>query len=239
MENKDIIYTLLLGLFVALCLESCDKKEIETYHADRSLFFERWKQTSATARERIDTVGYSFSHYVGKTELTHEFQIKLIGVLLEEDTEYRVIVVDSLTTATEDQYSLPEKTMFRKGEASDVLPVTLKKVPSLKDKQVYLTLRLVANENFGLGYTGYSDVKIRFNDQNVIPLWWTQEVTDAYLGKYSFKKLETVIAANEGFSTFEGLSDTEKRKIALNTKAYILANNIKEENGDPMEIPMY
>ena len=87
MENKDIIYTLLLGLFVALCLESCDKKEIETYHADRSLFFERWKQTSATARERIDTVGYSFSHYVGKTELTHEFQIKLIGVLLEEDTE--------------------------------------------------------------------------------------------------------------------------------------------------------
>ena len=121
-------------------------------------------------------------------------------------------VVDSLTTATGDQYSLPEKLMFHKGMASDVLPVTLKKAPSLKDKQVYLTLRLVANENFGLGYTGYSDVKIRFNDQEVIPLWWTQEVTDAYLGKYSFKKLETIIAANEGFSTFEGLSDTEKRK---------------------------
>ena len=82
-------------------------------------------------------------------------------------------------------------------------------------------------------------MKIRFNDQEVIPLWWTQEVTDAYLGKNSFKKLETIIAANEGFSTFEGLSDTEKRKIALKTKAYILANNIKEENGDPMEIPMY
>ena len=211
------MYTLLLGLLAALSLVSCDKQEIETYHANRSLFFERWKQTSATARERIDTVGYSFSHYVGETELTHEFQIKLIGALLEEDTEYRVSVVDSLTTATGDQYSLP----------------------SLKDKQVYLTLRLVANENFGLGYTGYSDVKIRFNDQEVIPLWWTQEVTDAYLGKYSFKKLETIIAANEGFSTFEGLSDTEKRKIALKTKAYILANNIKEENGDPMEIPMY
>ena len=213
------MYTLLLGLLAALSLVSCDKQEIETYHANRSLFFERWKQTSATARERIDTVGYSFSHYVGETELTHEFQIKLIGALLEEDTEYRVSVVDSLTTATGDQYSLPEKLMFHKGMASDVLPVTLKKAPSLKDKQVYLTLRLVANENFGL--------------------WWTQEVTDAYLGKYSFKKLETIIAANEGFSTFEGLSDTEKRKIALKTKAYILANNIKEENGDPMEIPMY
>lgn len=84
------MYTLLLGLLAALSLVSCDKQEIETYHANRSLFFERWKQTSATARERIDTVGYSFSHYVGETELTHEFQIKLIGALLEEDTEYRV-----------------------------------------------------------------------------------------------------------------------------------------------------
>ena len=73
------MYTLLLGLLAALSLVSCDKQEIETYHANRSLFFERWKQTSATARERIDTVGYSFSHYVGETELTHEFQIKLIG----------------------------------------------------------------------------------------------------------------------------------------------------------------
>lgn len=56
------MYTLLLGLLAALSLVSCDKQEIETYHANRSLFFERWKQTSATARERIDTVGYSFKN---------------------------------------------------------------------------------------------------------------------------------------------------------------------------------
>lgn len=92
------MYTLLLGCLQALSLVSCDKQEIETYHANRSLFFERWKQTSATARERIDTVGYSFSHYVGETELTHEFQIKLIGALVGGGhREYRVSVVDSLT----------------------------------------------------------------------------------------------------------------------------------------------
>ena len=240
MKNRNIIEVLLFGciFLMALSFQSCDKQEIETYDAEHALFFERWKRVGVED-VRIDTVGYSFSHYVGETELVHDFKINLIGDLLTEDMEYRVIVVDSLTTALPEQYTLPDPPIFHKGQATDVLSVVLHRKPSLKDKEVRLTLRLVANENFGLGYVTYTEVKIRFNDKNVIPLWWTTEVKEAYLGTYSYKKLETIIAANEGFTTFDGLSDTEKRKIALNTKAYIALHGITEDDNSPMLIPMY
>lgn len=224
---------------LTLLLFGCAEQEIETYKADRFLFFERWKKISSTEQVRIDTVGYSFSHYVGETELVHDFQINLIGGLPEEDKEYRVIVVDSLTTALPEQYFIPEPPIFHKGQSTDVLSVVMYKKPSLKDKEVFLTLRLVENENFGLGYVTYTDVRLRFNDMKVRPLWWTDEIEDAYLGTYSYKKLETIIAANEGFTTFDGLSDTEKRKVALNTKAYIKLHGITEDDDSPMEIPMY
>ena len=60
------------------------------------------------------------------------------------------------------------------------------KTPALKDKSVHLTLRLVENENFGLGYMGYTDVRIRFNDMPTQPTWWTKEVELAFLGPYSY-----------------------------------------------------
>ena len=30
------------------------------------------------------------------------------------------------------------------------------------------------------------------------PTWWTKEVELAFLGPYSYEKLETIVAANEG-----------------------------------------
>lgn len=238
MKNKHIIGKVLLGgLCLMMLLQSCDKQEVFSYEADRALFFERWEQVG-TNNIRLDTVQYSFSHYVGMEDLEHRFKINLIGNLLEEDLEYQVIVVDSLTTATEDQYTIKDP-IFRKGRSSDSLTVVLHKTPALKDKQVCLTLRLVENENFDLGYMGYTDVRVRFNDMKVKPLWWNDEVELAFLGPYSYEKLETIVAANEGFTTFEGLDITARRKIALNTKDYIRQHGITEANGDAMVIPIY
>ena len=151
--KKHIIGTLLLGgwsLMMLTLLQSCDKQEVFSYESEHALFFERWKQVSLSERYRLDTVNYSFSHYVGVEDIEHQFKINLIGNLLEEDAEYKVIVVDSLTTATEDQYTI-KNPVFRKGRSSDSLTVVVHKTPVLKDKSVHLTLRLVENENFGLG----------------------------------------------------------------------------------------
>lgn len=229
---------LMLAFAVMVSMYACSQNDVPGYEGGHALFFERWQMLSS-GKTRIDTARYSFSHYIGKEELTHYFKMKLIGDLLEEDTEYKIVVVDSLTTAKSDQYELPEHPVFHKGTAVDSLPIIMKKVRSLYDEEVVLTIRLVENENFGLGYWGYREVKIRFNDRVEQPLWWTDEVTAAYLGDYSYMKLNTITVANPGFTTFEGLTSTAKRKIALNTKQYIVDNGITEEDGSPMEIPIY
>lgn len=238
MNTKNIVNAV-IACAVTLLLASCETREIETYASGRSLYFERWKQISSVERVRIDTVAYSFSDYVDKTELVHDFKINLTGDTLAQNTEYKVIVVDSLTTAVPEQYALPDPPVFHRGQQSDLYRVTIFKTPSLRGKEVYLTLRLVETPDFAPGYATYREVKIRFNYMDVKPAWWTAEIRDAYLGEYSRKKLETVIAANEGFTTLEGLSDTEKRKIALKTKAYIAERGITEEDGSSMVIPMY
>ena len=230
---------LVLAFAMMVSMYACSQNEVPGYEGGHSLFFERWKMLSSSKRVRVDTVAYSFSHYVGKEELIHHFKMGLIGDLLAADMEYKVVVVDSLTTATPEQYELPEHPVFHKGSAVDSLPIVIKKVPSLKDKEVVLTVRLVENDNFGLGYWGYRDVRIRFDDIIKKPLWWDDEVTYAYLGEYSYKKLETVMAANPDFVTFEGLSATAKRKVALNTKQYIADHGVTEEDGSPMLIPIY
>lgn len=119
--KKHIIGTLLLGgwcLMMLTLLQSCDKQEVFSYESEHALFFERWKQVSLSERYRLDTVNYSFSHYVGVEDIEHQFKINLIGNLLEEDAEYKVIVVDSLTTGhgrpIYDQEShFPKRTFFR------------------------------------------------------------------------------------------------------------------------------
>ena len=219
-------------------LGGCQKDEVEAFAGEHSLFFERWQRVSEVERIRIDTAAYTFADYFGQDEIVHPFTVKLIGDLLPEDLEYTLTVIDSLTTATSDQYTLPEHPLFRKDRATDTLEVTMHRVPSLEGKEVYVTLRLTANANFKVGYVGYTDVKLRFNNVEGKPTWWTQEVEDVFLGVYSARKLETVFAANPSFTTFVGLSVTEKRKVALNTRKYIKDNNITEVGGGDMIIPM-
>ena len=49
----------------------------------------------------------------------------------------------------------------------------------------------------------------------------------------------TIIEANPGFTTIEGMSSAEIRQVAIATKEYIKKNGIKEDDGSEMEIPIY
>lgn len=234
-----------MGYLSAICIymQSCSPKEIETYSSDNSLFFERYVKTADGSDQiRIDTVSLSFSDYVGAEVIEIPFTVKLIGNPLSEDKEYKVVPVPELTTAEIGQYTLPETLIFRKGVSTDTLNVTVHKDQLNDGQEVYVTLRLTANENFGLGYATYGDIKIRFNNKIVRPGWWNDEfVTESLFGEFSFKKLETIIAANPGFTTIVGMNQTEMRIVALNTSEYIKKHGITEdEEGEiPMEIPMY
>lgn len=245
MNKKNFRSIILLGYVVATCIsiQSCKQKDIETYTSNNSLFFERSiKAADGIGNIRVDTIAVSFSHYIGAETITLPFTIKLIGDLLPEDKEYKVIPVPELTTAKIGQYTIPTPAIFRKGINTDTLYVTLHKDKVNKDEEVVLTLRLTENNNFGLGYMTYEDIKIRFNNKIVKPLWWDDDyVVAALFGEYSFKKLQTIVAANPGFTTIVGISQTDQRIIALETKKYIKENGITEDEEGliPMIIPIY
>ena len=69
----------------------------------------------------------SFSHYPGQNTVKVPFVLSLIGPTPSEDLEYKVSVVDSLTTAITGDYELPTSPIFRKERTSDTLWITLHK----------------------------------------------------------------------------------------------------------------
>lgn len=243
--KKNIIFSILFcTAFVCCALQGCSTEEVHTYKGRRSLYFKKYEYNPETARNdiRVDTANISFSHYIGESEITHEFTVCLAGDTLSQSLEYE-LVLDEETTAKKGQYSLPDKLIFKSGDIEDKLPITIYKDKLEDGEEVLLRLRLIANDNFGLAFSlpenDYTLVSLRFNNKVSKPLWWKGDIELAVFGKYSFKKFETIVAANSDFTTADGLSLSELRKIALRTKEYIKEHSITEEDGSPMEIPMY
>ena len=228
-------YLLLVGIF-----QSCSTEEIESWKTERALYFEKHVFNEERYEwERIDTASISITNYFGQDEIKHYFKINLLGDTLKVDMEYALVVVDSMTTAKEGMVTLPEKVVFRKGVVSDslVLTVHADKVP--EGEEYKITYRLIPNEYFILGYKGYLQVSLRFNNKVMCPPWWDYKIVEVYLGEWSQKKMETLYIATDGINSFENLRATERRYYALQLKQYIEKNGITEEDGTPMMVPIY
>ena len=216
-------------------IQGCDSSKVDYYDGNRALYFEREQfivTENGSGYVRLDTVNLNLSHYPGINEVRHPFKIRLIGNVLLEDTEYEMMKIDSLSTAKEGMVSLPDRLLFKKGVVVDSLWVTVHKNKVETDGEYYVTYKLIENENFTVGYTGYTMVKVWFNNLIKAPLWWDKEVEDIFLGEWSQEKFEILVQVTGVFS-FEGLSATEKRKYSLQLKEYI------EENNLSMTVPVY
>lgn len=239
MNNKEYIQKALFFVLVfAGLIQSCDTLKIDSYGNERALYFERYI-TEGKGWKYVDTAVLSLINYPNRDLIMHPFRVCLIGDTLPEDVEYSVMVVDSLTTAREGMVTLPERIVFQKGRVIDSLWLTVHADRLGKNKEYYITYQLMANANFGVGYKGYTQVKLWFHNRSSQPLWWTQRVVDVYLGVWSAKKFETLIIATEGINSFEGLSASEMRYYSLLLKEYIRVNGITETDGSPMIVPIY
>ena len=234
-KNKIII--IVLTLFVGLNFLNCSTSNIETFGSKASLYFPKYVYTS-DQYVRIDTAFTSFSFYPGIEEITVPFKISLVGKILNEDKEYKVVVVDSLTTAKVGQYAFDEKLTFRRKVVEDSLCVKIFKSKLAENEEVVLTLRLIENENFTLGYNDKRDIKLRFNNAISKPTWWDKSIEESFFGVYSYKKFQTIIEAT-AVSSIEGLAPSDIRILVLKTKDYIEDNNITEEDGSKMILTGY
>ncbi len=225
---------------MACVFQGCSTEEIESWKTERALYFEkRMRNLESHSWERVDTASISIPNYFNQDEIKHYFKINLLGDTLSIDTEYALIVVDSMTTAEEGMVTLPENIVFHKGVISDSLALTVHadKVP--EGKAYKITYRLLPNEHFMLGYKDYLQVILHFNNKESCPPWWDARIVEVYLGKWSQKKMETLYIATGGISSFENFGATECRYYALQLKLYIEKNGVTEENGEPMMVPIY
>lgn len=238
----SMIISLAAAAFVIA--QSCAKQEVEVFSgSERYVYFKRYIKDKDGKSVRVDTSMMSFSHYYGVTEFTQDYYLGLVGQVPEKDLTYEVQIVEDGTTATPDQYSLPEKFVFRKGQLEEVFPIKVYKNKIKEGDEKVLKLRLVDSHDLKVAFNNptdsYTDIQFRFNNKISKPLWWDNTITGAFFGEYSYKKYETIIKANPGFTTIEGLSSAEIRMVALNAKDYIEKNGITEDDGQVMDIPIY
>ena len=244
MKRNKISLIISFALAALAAIPSCKVQEVDVFSAKESyVYFKRYIKNKEGKNVRVDTSMMSFSHHYGVTEFTQDYYLGLVGQVPEKDLTYEVQIVEDGTTATPDQYSLPEKFVFRKGRLEEVFPITVYKNKIKEGDEKVLKLRLVDSDDLKVAFNNptdsYTDIQFRFNNKISKPLWWDDTITGAFFGEYSYKKYETIIKANPGFTTIEGLSSAEIRMVALNAKDYIEKNGITEDDGQEMDIPIY
>lgn len=241
-----IKFTILLSFVFAVfaSLQSCSVQEVDVFSgSERYVYFKRFIKDKDGKNVRVDTAMVSFSHHYGVTEYVQNYYLGLVGQIPENDMEYKLQVVAEGTTATPEQYSIPEKLIFKGGQTEDILPVTIYKDKIAEGDERVLILRLVESDDLKVAFSNpndsYTDIKFRFNNKISKPLWWDDTIAAVFFGEYSYKKYVTIIEANPGFNSIEGKNSAEIRQIAINAKEYIKKNGITEDDGSEMTIPIY
>ena len=118
----------------------------------------------------------------------------------------------------------------------DTFYVKLTNYPELTTASAYLCLELKENAVFKLGDRDYRRIYLKVNDNVARPDWWNSRVENYYLGSYSdlkFRKLVEVVQPD-----LSNASEDWIRSWALEFKAWLDANPISDENGDPMTVPV-
>lgn len=240
MKNYKICLLFASVVMLSAQMVGCKKQEVFTYNTKNALWFEsRIYDKQADEWLRLDTVMISATYFPGMVDYTHKFKINLIGTPLTQAKEYNLALVDSLSQNDALQYiSVPTEAIFSANTVVDTLRVVIyiNKIP--QGYKGYVTYRLVPNESFMEGYAQNNFIKVWVNNVPTKPLWWTLTIEQSYLGKYSKKKFEEFIKFS-GRLTLEGIDPFIQREICRGFKQYIADNNITEEDGSPMIIPIY
>lgn len=240
MKTISIKYLLCESLAAATLLlvtGGCGKSDISPYTSSNKLWFEEYQQVNGNYIS-VTKIKRSFSHYPKATQILDvPFQINLIGELLNEDREYKVVAVDSLTTAERSDYEILP-TLFHAHQTVDTLWVRILKNDHLTTDQVKVTLYLVDNEHFEQGFSNNLTIGLTFDNIPSKPDWWTKNIKESYLGPYTSEKFEAFYAFSGMLEIASDVPPSILRKLMHEFRAYIEENDIREADGSPMVIPV-
>lgn len=205
---------ILLILGILYLFSACEREHIMTYNSDAYVQF---------TKSVTDSSEFSFTFYPNKDTVEYGVRVKLVGLPVDREREYKVVVVDDYTTAAPGNYVLPERCVFEKNEVQSVIALKFIKTKNLQTTPVRLALRLEANENFKVGETAYSACIIWMNDKISRPAWWNSTIQNSYLGDYSDKKYRLFIEV-----TGQGVLDSTD-PVACRYHSLIFRNYLKDQ----------
>ena len=192
--NK-IRYTAIFAL--ALCVfVSCKKESLLTYDIPDNIYF-NYKTPNGLAADSTEAT------FATRSLLTTDSVLKIpiiaTGTASDHDRTYKIIVIDSNTTAIAGKhFILPATFTFRAGRIIDSLPVKLLRTVDLQNKAVKLKLALQPGGDFKTdikfintitsGTINSLTFKVNISDLFTA---WSSSFT-AYYGTFSIKKVKLI-----------------------------------------------
>lgn len=229
-HKKNILGICLMLCAMATAFNACSTDEDFFYQDEPRVRLVGEKTWAAGT----DSVNFSFvafpSHYTEK-EIFVDAQI--MGDVASRDRQVNLAVDQTLTTATDDQYSVPASVVIPSGQTKGTFAVTLKRDASLQQKNVRLYLKVVESADFKPGVNEENHIVFIWTDVLSKPNNWSE--LEPFFGTYSNVKYRFML---EHLDDEGELSATTMSWALLNSLRIRFQNALNEYNaahsGNPL-----
>lgn len=188
-----------LAVLLAIVFSACQTLEVEVFNDRSEIFFEKFFMNAVyPGTEQADsTVASFFFHPDGTKDIEAELTVLYSGLSLTSDREFQLRVVDHMTTAAPEEYTLDPGYVFHAQGSVDSVHKDIRDVIKIKihhsqrftdGDDAVLCVEIVPNELLAWGQVERVRARIYITAQAAQPEWWTAEVTNNLLGRYSQKK---------------------------------------------------
>lgn len=217
---------IVLGFGLALALTTSCENDPYLYDSNAKLYLTGDEKQEA----KEDSVFYSFRIYDNsKTQEALNLQAHVIGPAVDRNREFKLEVVDSLTTAPASAYSVGAFVMPA-GQTVATVPVTVqRKVDgmNLAKRNAKVTFRVVPNGEFEAGIADQQMYSIVWCDYLTKPSSWGN--IEWTIGSFSQARFKFIIDTT-GLTDFEGFGNDYNKQYWLLS---ILKKKLDEYNADP------
>ena len=202
---KKGIKNIILMCSVVFTIVSCTKNEIETFSGEDVIYF-KWSIEGQNPdfyqpSSRIDSTSISFAYELPSVvDTIYSIPVKIMGEPVPVNRSFNVELMSSSTAIEGVDFDNPTGLFIPANEVEAMIPLKVLRNAKMKNEELSIKFRLIANEHFRADYHGttenstttlpleYNTFELTISDMLVKPKYWSPFM-DYYLGDFSAKKL--------------------------------------------------